>query len=207
MDEDDALRKRVRDLGPQKVATKAKIAASTLSMWLNDDTRDMRGKNKTALIAAVRALSSEDAEPVKAFGEVHSPIAVYDVRASAGAGALVEEGEPVSHQMFPETWVKSVTRARLSDLALIHVSGDSMDPMLRHGDQILVDRSVRRVVKDGIYVLVLEGELLVKRCSRDLADKAVIMSSDNKEYPTQRIKADQMLAVVGLVVWFARVIA
>jgi phage repressor protein C with HTH and peptisase S24 domain len=48
--------------------------------------------------------------------------------------------------------------------SIIRVEGDSMSPLLEHGDEILVDRARRRVTaKCGIFVLRIDGELMVKR--------------------------------------------
>lgn len=141
------------------------------------------------------------------FGEdTYLPVPVYDIRASAGAGALVEDGPPTAHQIFREQFLRRVTRTRLSDLSVIQVAGDSMWETLHDGDAVLVDRSVTRVVKDGIYILLLEGELLVKRCQRDLSDGAVVVKSDNPRYDPFRVTDVDRLEVLGRVIWMGRVL-
>lgn len=132
------------------------------------------------------------------------PVPVYDIRAAAGAGALVEDGEPAAYQMFRDQFLQRVTRAPISSLSVIYVSGDSMWDTLHEGDTILVDRSETRVVKDGIYVLRLEDGLLVKRCSRRLADGSVMITSDNPKYPPQSVENPRDLDVIGRVIWIGR---
>lgn len=132
------------------------------------------------------------------------PVPVYDIRAAAGAGALVEDGDPTTYQMFRDQFLQRVTRAPITALSVIYVSGDSMWDTLHEGDTILVDRSETRVVKDGIYVLRLEDGLLVKRCSRRLADGSVMITSDNPKYPPQTVENPRDLDVIGRVIWIGR---
>ena len=137
-------------------------------------------------------------------GEAYTPIPVYDIRAAAGAGALVEDGDPSSHQIFRENFLMRITRAPVEQLAVIQVSGDSMWTTLHDGDAVLIDRTITRVVKDGIYVLSLEGELLVKRCQRDLETGEVIVASDNPAYQSFKVSSADRLDVVGRVIWIGR---
>lgn len=139
-------------------------------------------------------------------GEAYLKIPVYDIRASAGAGALVEDGEPTAQQVFREQFLRRITRAKVASLSVIQVAGDSMWETLHDGDAVLVDRSIRRIVKDGIYILQFEGELLVKRCQRDLADGSVIVKSDNPRYEPFRVTEVDRLDVLGRVIWIGRVL-
>jgi len=131
-------------------------------------------------------------------------VPIFDIRASAGAGALVEDGEPTGYQPYGEQELARLTRANSNDLAVIQVAGDSMWETLHDGDKVLVDRTVNRIVRDGIYILSFEGELLIKRCQRDLQTKEVIVKSDNPVYETFRITDISILDVIGRVVWIGR---
>ena len=137
-------------------------------------------------------------------GEPVLTVPIYDIRASAGAGALVEDGEPTGFQPYREQELARLTRASTMDLAVIQVAGDSMWETLHDGDKVLVDRTVNRVVRDGIYILAFEGELLVKRCQRDLQNGDVIVKSDNPAYDSFRITDSERLDVIGRVIWIGR---
>lgn len=139
-------------------------------------------------------------------GEPYLPVPMYDIRAAAGAGALVEDGEPTAHQVFREGFLRGLTRASMDQLSVIQVSGDSMWETLHDGDAVLVDRSVTKIARDGIYILMFDGELLVKRCQRDLSDGAVLIMSDNPRYQTVKVPAKraEQLRVIGRVVWIGR---
>lgn len=170
-------------------------------MLLTDAQRAAR-KNVSVYRGGAAEFPSD--APWRVGNQTYLPVPVYDIRASAGAGALVEDGEPTAHQIFREQFIHRITKAHLTDLSVIQVSGDSMWETLHDGDTVLVDRSVTRIVKDGIYILRLEDELLVKRCARDLEDKSVLIISDNPRYPVQRVKRPDQLTVLGRVIWIGR---
>ncbi|WP_304223076.1 XRE family transcriptional regulator [Gracilinema caldarium] len=76
---------------------------------------------------------------------------------------------------------------RPENCALVRVVGDSMsDVGLFNGDYVLFDRSDRS--GDGIFVISLFGETRVKRLQYRLADKRIIIASENtKRYPEPEI--------------------
>ncbi len=74
---------------------------------------------------------------------------LYDVRAAAGYGALVEE-EPVKYELaFRKSWIHNELHANKDDLHLIYVQGDSMEPSLRAGDIIMINRRSQSVQNDA----------------------------------------------------------
>ena len=163
---------------------------------------DVRSKLSTLLGGTADSYKDDGltAAPRIMDGEPLLSVPIYDIRASAGAGALVEDGEPTGYQPYREQELNRLTRADTVNLAVIQVAGDSMWDTLHDGDKVLVDRTVNRVVRDGIYILAFEGELLVKRCQRDLETKEVIVKSDNPAYETMRISSKSTLDVIGRVV-------
>ena len=116
--------------------------------------------------------------------------------ASAGSGALAGAELPVGQLRFSARWLKA-NGLNATMLSAIEVEGDSMDPTLRDGDEILVDRTVRPL-RAGIHVLRLDDVLLVKRVER--AGDALRLISDNRAYPEIERDAGEV-EIVGRVVW------
>ena len=116
--------------------------------------------------------------------------------ASAGPGAVSGGELPVGQLRFSARWLKThgLDAAMLS---AIEVEGDSMDPTLRDGDEILVDRTPRPL-RAGIHVLRLDDVLLVKRVER--AGDALRLISDNRAYPEIERAAGEV-EILGRVVW------
>jgi len=129
----------------------------------------------------------------------------YEVAASAGGGAMIYSEQIVDHLSFKAEWIHNALGVSVKDLALIHVTGDSMEPTLSEGDLILIDMSYRGMKDNAIYVLQLNGSLLVKRLQHKL-DGSVLVKSDNAIYDSEMIPigAIDSLNVVGRVVWCGR---
>lgn len=117
--------------------------------------------------------------------------------ASAGPGAWTHDEQPIGAFRFGRAWLRQqgLDPRRLS---AISVDGDSMEPVLRDGDEILVD-AMPKPLRDGVYVVRVDGALLVKRLETGRPG-LVILKSDNPAYdPIELSPGD--IAVVGRVVW------
>ena len=83
-------------------------------------------------------------------------------------------------------------------LSSIRVMGDSMDPLLRDGDEILVDRTPRPF-REGVHVVRL-GEALHVKLLQAVPPGRLRLISQNAAYePVEVAMAD--VDVVGRVVW------
>ncbi|ODU71522.1 MAG: transcriptional regulator [Novosphingobium sp. SCN 66-18] len=117
--------------------------------------------------------------------------------ASAGPGALARDEAPSGQLRFSARWLKAQGLDPVA-LSVIAVEGDSMEPTLRDGDEILVDRTPR-VLRAGIHVIRLDDMLLVKRLEPGPAGTLRVIS-DNPAYPASERAAGEV-DVVGRVVW------
>lgn len=125
------------------------------------------------------------------------PIPRLPLGAAAGAGALAAAETPVGAFGVTPRWLREhgFDPARLS---AIRVEGDSMEPLLRDGDEILVD-TTPRPLRDGIHVVRVGDSLMVKRL--DTGQPGVIaLHSENKAYRRVEFGRDEV-AVIGRVVW------
>ncbi|CAH0497106.1 S24 family peptidase [Novosphingobium sp. CECT 9465] len=117
--------------------------------------------------------------------------------ASAGPGAHTSEEIPSGRLRFSNRWLKAQGLEPVM-LSVIEVEGDSMEPTLRDGDEILVDRTPRPL-RAGIHVIRLDDVLLVKRLESG-AGGALRIISDNAAYPRMERPA-QDVEIIGRVVW------
>ncbi len=117
--------------------------------------------------------------------------------ASAGAGALALEEGPIGALRFSARWLREQGLAA-GMLSAIRVEGDSMEPTLRDGDEILVDRAPR-ALRDGIHVVRSGEALLVKRLDTAQPGRIVLVS-DNPAYRPIELPRGEV-EVIGRVVW------
>lgn len=135
---------------------------------------------------------------------VHAPISIprIEIGASAGPGGIAEieeRGRPIA---FDEAWLRDLGAPRPASLSIISVAGDSMEPALRDGDEILVDRDAVAVRSGSIYVLRLDDMLMVKRLI--LTEGQVVIRSDNPAYPDIEDYDQAGLSIIGRVLWCGR---
>jgi phage repressor protein C with HTH and peptisase S24 domain len=117
--------------------------------------------------------------------------------ASAGPGALAGEEEAIGAFRFSARWLREqgLQPARLSAIA---VAGDSMEPTLRDGDEILVERG-SGPWRDGVHVVRVDDALLVKRLDTGRAGRVVLISDNPAYRPLELTPAE--VEIVGRVVW------
>ena len=146
-------------------------------------------------------------DPAAEFGEL-VPVPRVPVRASAGPGAIPGDESAKPYFAFDPIWLKSLTRSPASKLSVIRVEGDSMAPTLSAGDDILVDNAdVADRLRDGIYVLRVDGALLVKRLAIHPVGRRVTVQSDNPAYGDLPDCGLDEIECIGRVIWTGRRIA
>lgn len=125
------------------------------------------------------------------------------VGASAGAGALAD-GEALAGKVgFDEQWLRKLG-VEPRNVSLIRVEGDSMQPTLNDGDDIMVDKGAAlKPLRDGIHVIRIDGVLMVKRLAPAPGGRLSVLS-DNPAYPSWPDRDPAEVQVVGRVVWVGR---
>ena len=121
--------------------------------------------------------------------------------ASAGAGAFAGEDAVLGTMRFSTRWLRGqgLDPARLSAIAVV---GDSMEPVLHDGDEILVEAVPGAPVRAdprGIHVVRHGDALLVKRIERP-APGLIRLVSENPAYAPLDLPGEEV-AVLGRVVW------
>ncbi len=170
---------------------------------LEEDDRKMlaqffgvsEGELSAASFVGVKDKSYTSAKPMRESIYVNVPR--LDVGASAGPGALPTGEDAFDAFRFSHRWLaeQGLEGAQLS---AITVEGDSMEPLLNNGDEILVDRSPQPF-RDGVHVVRLDDALLVKRVANTGGGRLALLSQ-NMAYPPIDVAA-QDVEIIGRVVW------
>lgn len=159
----------------------------------------------TAMASAATTVCDTLGNPVNIDEFVFIPH--YGVQAAAGQGYLVEEETPRFSVAFRRYWIENYITRDIQKLSVISVRGDSMAGVLNDGDTILINHS-HTVLRDGLYVLRINNNLLVKRLQLMPAGMINVISA-NEAYPTFEINLNNMtddVAIIGRVEWFGRTI-
>ncbi|HHJ4285349.1 XRE family transcriptional regulator [Klebsiella variicola] len=216
-------------LSRQFVAEQLGVALSTLQAWENEDREPsathilklseclkvsvewlITGDEKTESLQLPASISSSTAVDVQGNHvdlEEFVFVPRYNVSASAGYGAWNDDESPMFTVSFRRYWVINHLKADPRKLSVISVVGDSMMGVLNDKDIILVNHDDRDP-REGIYVIRLDSQLLVKRVQR-LPGSQLRISSTNPAFEPFIIDLDNIPSdfdVVGKVVWYGRVI-
>ena len=119
------------------------------------------------------------------------------LEASAGQGATASQEIPFDSFRFSRRWLRE-QGLEPGQLSAIRVMGDSMDPLLRDGDEILVDRTPR-AFREGVHVVRL-GEALYVKLLQAVPPGRLRLISKNAAYEPVEVAMDD-IDLVGRVVW------
>ena len=124
--------------------------------------------------------------------------------ASAGVGTLDDDERAAGVMAFDAHWLRHLG-VRPQRVSIIRVDGESMAPTLSDGDDIMVDHDDDATrLRDGVYVLRLDGVLMVKRIAMGPLRGRFSVVSDNLHYPDWTDIDPALVDIVGRVVWTGR---
>lgn len=139
---------------------------------------------------AERGLASSDHDTVE--------LAQIDLRYGMG-GTYADGPVEVESRPFSRAWLRSITSAAPRHLFWAIGDGDSMEPTIRSGEVILIDRSQDTPrMDDGIWA-VTHGEIGMIKRLRHLPDGRVELHSDNHLVRPQ-LATDGELHIIGRVI-------
>ena len=105
-------------------------------------------------------------------------IPILNQELSAGHGELLPDDDIVEGLVSVPLWLRKQFG---TNLAALHIHGDSMSPTLNDGDMVVCD-SLGWDKSDGIYAIRMNGNGYVKRIQ--VASGKILIKSDNPNYDT-----------------------
>lgn len=120
--------------------------------------------------------------------------------ASAGAGIQNDGVEEFRRLPFSRSLLREHGIAP-DNAHFVTARGDSMEPTIHDGGIVLFDASRRSLHEPGVYVLTVDGDLLIKRVQP--ATRGLMLISDNERYKPEVIDRGDLdgVNVVGKVFW------
>lgn len=160
-----------------------------------------------SLAATETRLLYSPQEPVPPFGAGaldSDTVELEQIDLRFGMGGTYADGPvEVERRPFSRAWLRSITATAPRHLFWAIGDGDSMEPTIRSGEIILIDRSqLTPRMDDGIWAVV-HGEIGMIKRLRQLPGGAVELHSDNHLVRPQTA-VDGELHVVGRVIAVVR---
>ncbi len=123
-------------------------------------------------------------------------------RLSAGTGSFDCGEEVTEHLSFPTAWL--ARKGAAASMVAMAVFGQSMEPLIREGDTVLIDQSQDRIMAGAIYAVGVDDTILVKRLEKH--PDALVLNSDNPAFSPIRLDFHSLdkVRILGRVIWSCR---
>lgn len=213
----DRLREALDESGLTKkqLADACGCAPSNVTAWLNGKAKSIRSDtlNKVASILGVSALwlaNGSGSKRSASVGVVERDfndeefvmIPEFKIRFAAGAGSepTPEELSESTKACYRRDWF--IKRGlNPDDCIRFRVDGDSMEPLLRDGDCVMVHRRVEKIISGKIYAFSYKDDMRIKYLSTKI-NGDVIVKSENSEFEDEIIRAEEReyLHIIGVVI-------
>lgn len=98
------------------------------------------------------------------------------------------------------------TKVCTENLALLEAEGDTMAPLIRHGDLLIVDLNDREIADGSIFVVRYGGALRSRRIDLRYDGSLILRCEDQARYPDELVHLadrDRYVQVIGRVLWRA----
>jgi phage repressor protein C with HTH and peptisase S24 domain len=105
--------------------------------------------------------------------------------------------------LFSRAWLKTVTTAPDAALRIVIHRGNANEPVIRDGDAMLVDTSVRGITEDGLYVFPLDGKYQAKFAEKFFNARIALRWGKPDHGAVQTLTLDEAgkLLLLGRVCW------
>jgi len=130
---------------------------------------------------------------------------IISVQAGCLKSNLIEMISPDSEQKsvgflsLPDSDYSAITRTSSDMVKMLRINGDCLSPTLKDGDYILADFSTQSFLTDGLYVVSLAGNLLIRRIQQ-ISSSEFLLISDNSNYKSVTVSSKK-LSIVGKVIF------
>ena len=188
----EANRRSLRLDGLANAARELQVSTDWL-LGLTDDPTPfpVNGDSPNSAVAETKERYKADGE--EALGRLD------EVAAAAGSGAEVYDETVTAKVPFRSSWLRR-NRINPRHCNIISVRGDSMEPTLPDGCQVIVDRNRKELRNGRIYVMRTEEGLVVKRVKQNA--QGWWLMSDNPTWAPLFLSEDT--DIIGEVRWLGR---
>lgn len=192
---------------PSAIAKAAGLAATTITRAFNGEaetriSQPTLDKLRRAFPAFPGWPNQEPDLPTPANDIDYVAVRVLPSYAGMGGGGTGEGDQETA--LVPRYLIEGEFRGHAKDFELINVRGDSMEPLFRHGDQLLIDRRDRNPIQPGPFALFDGDAYVVKLVERVPGKRGWYrIFSANERYSPNEVEETET-TIMGRPVWFAR---
>lgn len=199
----------LRGKSPADISKATGITPAGIKKWIDGDVSKPKFDDVFAVCSFLDITTEWLMKGIGSINDKTMPAAnmvsiqQVDFYGSCGVGVMNFEDYPEikTLQVTPAWFSRNFSFYNPRDVKIITALGDSMEPTFRNGDLIVVDRQDRDLKRDGVFCVLVDGDLYVKRVQR--IPGAILFISDNSLYRPFEIPIKEVefrLQVLGRVV-------
>ncbi|WP_152525375.1 helix-turn-helix transcriptional regulator [Marinobacter sp. EN3] len=203
------------NLGPVKDACKVLgVSHGALGMYEREESlpdvdflavfAEKTGANFFSLLEA--RLRSGKTEQARDLADLMASKGLDVVRAQLPRGTMdpgrfIAESAGIDGLTFTREWLER-KGVQPKDLVFTRVPDDTMSPTVREGNLVVIDGTRDSFATDGIYAMMIDGEIAVRRVQRHFTG-GIIFRCDNQAYADQHLSSKEIedLFIMGKVIW------
>ena len=133
---------------------------------------------------------------------IYCKIPLFNIKASSGHETFVNDEKIGADLIFRRDWLDRELKSNPDNLFILSADSDSMEPTIQHDALLIVDKSIDRILTEGIYILRRGDTILIKRI-RKLSENTIELISDNPAYGKETIMLNNQpeVAILGKVIY------
>ena len=127
--------------------------------------------------------------------DIHDNTITIPVMSVESPNEFFEPSKSIRSIRVEKNWIQSKSTTNdFNALRIINIEGDNMRPTLIRGDYAIVDTSINTFTIEGIYLVKIQGQMMIKRLLRNL-DGGLELTNDHTQYPSLTIPANNVQAI------------
>lgn len=115
--------------------------------------------------------------------------------------APMDNPEILQYVEVNEDWARRALNANFAHIKIVPSIGDSMSGTIEDGSVVFVDTNTKHFAGDGLYSIVWQGRLQIKRLQARHEEKRLRIISDNKLYDPDWATNDLIISGRVLAAW------
>jgi phage repressor protein C with HTH and peptisase S24 domain len=152
----------------------------------------------------IKELLPEELKDVSLANPEIVQIDVLDVRACCGDGIENFTENVIGQQMMTLPALRELTESAPENIKIIKAIGESMMPTIHTDDIVWIDISVKTPTSDGLYILCVGSDLLIRRIQINPFDNTATVIADNNKYLPIPRNNYRDIKVIGKVIYHMR---
>ncbi len=142
-------------------------------------------------------------DPAKGTDDtIYCKIPLFNIKASSGHETFVNDEKIGADLIFRRDWLDRELKSNPDNLFILSAESDSMEPTIQHDALLIVDKSIDRIITEGIYILRRGDTILIKRI-RKLSENTIELISDNPAYGKETIDMNKQpeITILGKAIY------